>query len=63
MENGKDWIDFNLVKDSVLMEMLIIHFGLFRVQRKGDEVRLKCPFHNDKSDNSMAINLLTHFVS
>jgi DNA primase len=59
MSNGKDWIDFNTVKQSVSMEMLIIHFGLFAVKRKGDEVRLKCPFHNGKSDNSMTINLAT----
>ncbi len=57
MSNGKDWIDFNLVKQSVSMEMLIIYYGLFSVQRKGNEVRLRCPFHNGKSDNSMAINL------
>ncbi len=57
MSNEKDWIDFNLVKQSVSMEMLIIHFGLFEVQRKEDEVRLRCPFHNGNSDNSMAINL------
>ena len=57
MKNGKDWIDFNLIKGSVSMEMLIIHFGLFHIQREGDEVRLKCPFHNGKSDNSMTINL------
>ncbi len=57
MSNGKDWIDFNLIKSSVSMEMLIIHFGLCATDRKGEEVRLKCPFHNGKSDNSMAINL------
>jgi DNA primase len=57
MSNGKDWIDFNLVKQSVSMEMLIIHFGLFSIERKEDEVRLRCPFHNGKSNNSMAINL------
>ena len=57
MSNGKDWIDFNLVKQSVSMEMLIIHYGLFSLQRKEDEVRLRCPFHNGQSDNSMAINL------
>ncbi len=57
MSNEKDWIDFNLVRESVSMEMLIVHFGLFAIQRKGDEVRLKCPFHNGKSDNSMLINL------
>ena len=57
MSNGKDWIDFNLVKQSVSMEMLIIHFGLFSLQRRGNEVRLRCPFHNGKSNNSMAINL------
>jgi DNA primase len=57
MSNGKDWIDFNLVKQSISMEMLIIHFGLFSIERKEDEVRLRCPFHNGKSDNSMAINL------
>ena len=28
MSNEKDWIDFDLVKESVSMEMLIIHFGL-----------------------------------
>lgn len=57
MTNGKDRVDFNLVKAAVSMEMLIIHLGLFQIQRKGAEVRLKCPFHNGKSDNSMAINL------
>ena len=60
MSNGKDLIDFNLVKQSVSMELLIVHLGLFQIQRKGDEVRLKCPFHNGKSDNSMAINLTTN---
>jgi len=60
MSNGKDWIDFNLVKQSVSMELLIVHLGLFKIARKGDEVRLKCPFHNGKSDNSMAINLSTN---
>ncbi len=57
MKNDNDWIDFNLVKQSVSMELLIIHFGLLVVKRNGDEVRLKCPFHNGKSDNSMVINL------
>ena len=46
MSNEKDWIDFNLVKQSVSMELLIVHFGLYAIQRKGDEVRLRCPFHN-----------------
>ena len=60
MENGKKWIDFNLVKSAVSMEMLIIHLGLLATSRKGDDVRLKCPFHNGKSDNSMAINLASN---
>ena len=59
MSNEKDWIDFNLIKQSVSMEMLIVHLGLFQIERKGESVRLKCPFHNGKSDNSMAINLAT----
>lgn len=57
MTNGTNRIDFDLVKASVSMEMLIVHLGLFQVQRKGAEVRLKCPFHNGKSDNSMLVNL------
>lgn len=57
MSNEKDWIDFNLVKQLVSMEMLIVHYGLFTIERKGDEIRLRCPFHNGKSNNSMAINL------
>lgn len=57
MTNEKDWIDFNLVKEAISMEMLIIHFGFSELSRKGDEVRIKCPFHNGKSSNSMLINL------
>lgn len=57
MTNGKKQIDFDLVKASVSMEMLIIYLGLYPIQRKGSEVRLKCPFHNGKSDNSMTIYL------
>jgi DNA primase len=57
MENGKDWIDFNLVKQSVSMEMLIIHFGITQLSRREDEVRLKCPFHQGKSGNSLSVNL------
>lgn len=57
MSNKKDWIDFDEVKQSISMEMLIVQLGLYPLQRKGEEVRLKCPFHNGKSDNSMAINL------
>src|SRR5688500_575195 len=57
MKNGNNWIDFNLIRQSVSMEMLIIYFALFPIQRKGDDLRLTCPFHCGKSDNSMAINL------
>lgn len=53
----KDWIDFGLVKRAVSMEMLIVHYGIYRLRRKGAEVRLKCPFHEGKSLNSMAIDL------
>lgn len=59
MTNGKKRIDFNLVKAAVSMEMLIVYLGLYPLSRKGAEVRLKCPFHNGKSDNSMLINLTT----
>jgi len=54
----KNWIDFRLVKRSVSMEMLIVHYGFYRLRRKGAEVRLKCPFHEGKSLNSMAIDLI-----
>ncbi len=54
MENQ---IDFNLVKSLVSFEMVIVHYGIASLTRKGDEVRLKCPFHQGKTENSLSINL------
>jgi DNA primase len=50
-------IDFKLVKAMVSFEMLIVHYGIASLTRKGDEVRLKCPFHQGKTDNSLSIDL------
>ena len=57
MTNKTNRIDFNLIRDSVSMEMLIVYLALYPLRRKGSEVRLKCPFHNGKSDGSMTIYL------
>jgi DNA primase len=56
MEN-ETWISFAMVTSAVSFEMLIIHYGIASLSRKGTEVRLKCPFHNGKTDTSMSINL------
>lgn len=55
-----DWIDFEVVKRSVSMEMLILYYGFEPLRRKEAEVRLKCPFHEGKSSTSMLINLETN---
>ncbi len=56
MDNCNVEIDFNLINQAVSMEMLLEQFSFSKVCRRGNEVRIKCPFHQGKSDDSMAIN-------
>jgi DNA primase len=58
METNKAWVDFNLIKTVVTMEMLIVQYGLTGLTRRGDEVRGTCPIHQGKSPTEFSVNLV-----
>lgn len=42
------WVSFKTIKDQVSIEQVLEHYGLLQeAKRKGDELRLHCPFHED----------------
>jgi DNA primase len=57
METKKAWVDFNLIKTAVTMEMLIVQYGITSLVRTGDELRGVCPIHEGKSKREFAVNL------
>ena len=57
MENKKAWVDFNLIKSAVTMEMVLVQYGITGVTRSGDEVRGVCPIHQGKSKREFSVNL------
>jgi DNA primase len=58
METTKAWVDFNLIKAAVTMEMLIVQYGITSLARNGDEMRGVCPIHQGKSKREFSINLV-----
>ncbi len=57
METKKAWVDFNLIKAAVTMEMLIVQYGITGLTRNGDELRGVCPIHQGKSKREFSVNL------
>src|SRR5438270_5019608 len=57
METKKAWVDFNLIKAAVTMEMLIVQYGITGLARNGDELRGVCPVHQGKSKREFSVNL------
>lgn len=58
METKKAWVDFNLLKAAVSMEMVLIQYGVTGLTRRGDEVRGACPIHKGKSLTEFSVNLV-----
>jgi DNA primase len=58
MEAKKAWVDFNLIKEAVTMEMLIVQYGITGLARNGDELRGVCPIHEGKSKREFTVNLV-----
>jgi DNA primase len=57
METRKAWVDFNLIKAAVTMEMLVVQYGVTGLVKTGDEMRGVCPVHKGKSKREFSINL------
>jgi len=58
METKKAWVDFDLIKASVTMEMLVVQYGITGLVRNCDEMRGVCPVHRGKSKREFSINLV-----
>ena len=48
METKKAWVDFNLIKATVTMEMILNHYGVKGLREVRDELRGPCPIHEAK---------------
>ena len=59
METGKAWVDFKQVKQAVTMQMVLAHYQITGLQKKGDELRGACPIHKGASSSSkhFSVNL------
>lgn len=57
MPEQKAWVDFNLIKAAVTMEMLVVQYGITGLVKTGDEMRGVCPIHQGKSKREFSINL------
>ena len=41
-----EWVDFKKVKEAVIVQMVLDHYGIRNLTRKQDELRGSCPIHN-----------------
>src|SRR5574341_982532 len=49
------WVSFRDIKAQVGIEQILEHYGLLQyAKRKGDELRLHCPFHEDQQPSLTA---------
>jgi DNA primase len=49
------WVDFKTIKEQVSIEQILEHYGLLKdAKRKGHELRLHCPFHEDHEPSCTA---------
>ncbi len=58
MPEQKAWVDFNMIKATVTMEMLVMQYGITNLSRNGDELRGVCPIHLGKSKREFSVNLV-----
>ncbi len=49
------WVNFKTIKEQVSIEQIMEHYGLLKdAKRKGHELRLHCPFHEDHEPSCTA---------
>lgn len=49
------WVNFKTIKDQVSIEQILEHYGLLKhAKRKGHELRIRCPFHEDTQPSCTA---------
>src|ERR1700674_5012431 len=52
----KTWVDFRLVKQQVTIVMVLDHYGVNWLRKKGDELRGRCPIHKGEGDRTFHAN-------
>lgn len=49
------WVNFKIIKEQVSIEQILEHYGLLQhATRKGHEIRIRCPFHEDAQPSCTA---------
>ena len=57
MEPEKQWVDFRVVKDAVTMEMVLDHYGVNWLRKKGAELVGRCPIHEGEGERTFHVNV------
>jgi DNA primase len=57
MSEHRQWVDFRVVKEAVTMEMLLDHYGINWLRKKGPELRGRCPIHKGEGDRTFHVNI------
>jgi hypothetical protein len=57
MSNSETWVDFKVIKEAVTIDMVLNHYGITGLKKRGNELRGKCPIHRAQSGLHFAANL------
>lgn len=58
MSQQKDQADFAVIRKRVSMQMILDHYGITNLKRKGDELRGPCPIHEEnKGERCFQVNV------
>jgi DNA primase len=51
-----NWVDFKAVKQAVTMRMVLDHYAIDWLRKKGSELYGRCPIHKGTSEDSFNVN-------
>jgi DNA primase len=52
------WVDFKVVKAAVTMQMVLGHYNINWLGKKGDELRGRCPIHKGEGQNTFHASIV-----
>jgi len=53
----RQWVDFRAVKEAVNISMVLDHYGINWLRKRGDELRGRCPIHNGEGTDTFHVSL------
>src|ERR1051326_6579711 len=53
-----NWVDFEVIKSAVTMQMVLDHYGVRGLKRSRDELRGACPIHQGNGQRTFHANMV-----